>query len=65
MNALTVAAIYFGSFIAIGAGACWAVRRWVSRHDLDLSGVQADLGPRRGTREMFLLGVWRKEGPDT
>jgi len=65
MSALTAAGIYFGSFIAVGAAAYWAVRRWVSRRDLDLSGVQADLGPRRGTREMFLLGVWRKEGPDT
>jgi hypothetical protein len=64
MRALMTAIIYFGSFLAIGLIAKIAVSRWMSRRDLDLSEIQAQVEPRRGKRRVFLLGFWRDEGPD-
>ena len=28
----------------------------------DLADVQAQAGPKRGKRKVFLLGIWREEG---
>jgi hypothetical protein len=64
MRALITAVIYFGSFLAIGLIAKLVIGRWVSRRNLDLPEVQAQVGPRRGKRRVFLLGFWRDEGPD-
>jgi hypothetical protein len=64
MRAIIVAVIYFGSFLALGVIAKMAVSRWVDRRDLDLPEIQAQAGPRRGKRRVFLLGFWRDEGPD-
>jgi hypothetical protein len=36
----------------------------MNRRNLDLSEIQAQAGPRRGKRRVFLLGFWRDEGPD-
>ena len=64
MSALTTAAIYFGSFLAIGVVASRAVRRWLNLHDIDLPEIRTQLGPNRRKSSRFLLGVWRKEDPD-
>jgi hypothetical protein len=64
MRALVTAVIYFGSFLAIGLIAKLVVGQWMRRRNLDLSEVQAQAGPRRGKRRVFLLGFWRDEGPD-
>jgi hypothetical protein len=64
MRALVTAVIYFGSFLAIGLIAKLMISRWMNRRSLDLSEIQAQAGPRRGKRRVFLLGFWRDEGPD-
>jgi hypothetical protein len=64
MRALLTAVIYFGSFLAIGLIAKLVVGQWMRRRNLYLSEVQAQAGPRRGKRRVFLLGFWRDEGPD-
>jgi hypothetical protein len=64
MRALVTAVIYFGSPLAIGLIAKLLVGRWMVRNDLDLPEIQAQAGPRRGKRRVFLLGFWRDEGPD-
>jgi hypothetical protein len=61
MRAFEVASVYFGSFLAIGLSARFAMRRWMDRGGLDLRHVQAQLEPRRGKRRLFLLGAWRDE----
>lgn len=61
MKALWTALIYFGSFIALGVAAKIALGHWMSRHDVDLADIQAQAGPRRGKRRLFLLGAWRTE----
>jgi hypothetical protein len=62
MTALTNAAIYFGSFIAIGAVALWLAKRRLSHGDLDLGPTQEQLEPGGRKHRMFLLGAWRDEG---
>jgi len=64
MRALVTALIYFGSFLIIGIIAKVVISRWMARHDVELSEVQAQAGPKRGKRRVFLLGFWREEGPD-
>jgi hypothetical protein len=64
VGALTIAAIYFGSFLAIGVIARLAVRRWLKLRDIDLSEIRRQLGPNRRKSSRFLLGIWRKEDPD-
>jgi hypothetical protein len=64
MRAFMTAVIYFGSFLGIGVIAKMLVSRFMRRRDLDLAEVQAQAGPRRGKRQVFLLGFWRNEGPD-
>jgi hypothetical protein len=61
MWALVVATIYFGSFLLIGMTAKLLVDRWMGRRGVDLSDIQADAGPNRRERQVFLLGVWRTE----
>ena len=64
MRAFVTAVVYFGSFLAIGLTAKLVIGRWMNRRNLDLSEIQAQVGPRRGKRRIFLLGFWRDEGPD-
>ena len=60
MWALTVAVIYFGTFIALGYVAKHALGRLMA--GTELSEVQAQAGPNRRPRRLFLLGAWRTEG---
>ena len=64
MRALVTAVVYFDSFLAIGLIAKLMIGRWMNRRNLDLTEIQAQAGPRRGKRRVFLLGFWRDEGPD-
>ena len=64
VDALTTAAIYFGSFLAVGLIARLVVRRWLNLRDIDLSEIRTQLGPNRRKSSRFLLGIWRKEDPD-
>jgi hypothetical protein len=61
MTALTTAIIYFGTFLAIGVTAKLLVGRWMKRNGVDLADVQAQAGPNRRKRKLFLLGAWRWE----
>ena len=61
MWALVIGAIYFGSFIALGWTAKVLVRYLMNQYGADLADVQGQAGERRQTREVFLLGAWRKE----
>jgi hypothetical protein len=61
MRALVVGAIYFGVFIAIGWTAKVLLRYVMNQYGADLADVQDQAGERRQTREVFLLGAWRKE----
>jgi hypothetical protein len=62
MWALVVAVIYFGSFLAIGIVARIALAKLMSRTGADLTDIQAQAGPNRRKRSVFLLGAWREEG---
>ena len=62
MWALTVAVIYFGTFIALGYIAKLALGRLMERTGADLAEVQAQAGSNRRPRRLFLLGAWRTEG---
>ena len=64
MSALATAAIYFGSFVAVGLIASLGVRRWLNLRDIYLSEIRTQLGPNRRKSSRFLLGIWRKEDPD-
>jgi hypothetical protein len=64
MDALGVAIIYFGSFLAIGLVAKLVITKWMNRRDLDLSSIRSQMGPNRRKRRAFLLGFWRDEDPD-
>ena len=59
--ALVVAVIYFGSFLAIGFIAKAVLAKLMEQTSADLSDVQAQAGPNRRKRKVFLLGVWRDE----
>jgi hypothetical protein len=61
MWAFTVALIYFGSFLAVGLLARIALRRLMESKGAELTDVQAQAGPNRRKRSVFLLGAWRKE----
>jgi len=64
MSALATAAIYFGSFVAIGLVARHAAKRWLNLRDIDLPEIRTQLGPARRKSSRFLLGIWRREHPD-
>jgi hypothetical protein len=64
VSALTTAAIYFGSFVAVGVIVKLLVSRWLNLRDIDLSEIRTQLGPNRRKSCRFLLGLWRKEDPD-
>jgi hypothetical protein len=61
MSALAVALIYFGAFLTIGWVAKRLIDRWMGQHGVELEEVQAQAGPNRRQRRMFLLGAWRWE----
>jgi hypothetical protein len=57
MRALEVFVIYVAPFLIIGI----AVKLLMKRRGVDLSDVQAQAGPKRRARKLFLLGAWRHE----
>jgi hypothetical protein len=61
MNALGVAILYFGAFLAIGWEAKRLLDRTMRQHGAGLDEVHEQAGTNRRPREMFLLGAWRKE----
>jgi hypothetical protein len=60
--ALTVAVIYFGSFIVLAFIAKKVCAWLMRRHGVDLRDIQEQAGQNRSARHVFLLGIWRKEG---
>jgi hypothetical protein len=62
MKALWTAITYFGAFLVIGLIAKLGLGRWMDRRGAELSDVQAQAGPNRRKRKVFLLGAWRDEG---
>ena len=59
MRALLTVAIYFGSFLAIGAIVKLAADRLT--RDTGLSDIQSQAGTNRRKHKAFLLGAWRSE----
>lgn len=57
MGALGTLAVYVTPFLIIGI----AVKLLMKRRGVDLSDVQAQAGPNRKARKVFLLGAWRRE----
>ncbi len=57
MRALETLVIYLAPFLIIAT----AVKLLMKRRGVDLSDVQAQAGPNRRTRKLFLLGGWRSE----
>jgi hypothetical protein len=63
MRALTTAIVYLGTFLAIGVVAKAVAGLQMSRRGVDLADVHEQAGSNR-RRRVFLLGLWRNEGPD-
>jgi hypothetical protein len=57
MRALEVFVIYVAPSLIIGI----AAKLLMKRRGVDLSDVQAQAGPNRRARKVFLLGTWRNE----
>ena len=57
MRALLTLVIYVMPFLIIGI----AAKLLMKRRGVDLSDVQAQEGPNRKARKVFLLGAWRDE----
>jgi hypothetical protein len=57
MRALEVFVIYVAPFLIIGI----ATKILMKRRGVDLSDIQAQAGPNRRARKVFLLGAWRNE----
>lgn len=57
MRALETLVIYVAPFLIIGI----AVKLLMKRKGVDLSDAQAQAGPNRRARKVFLLGGWRSE----
>ena len=59
MRALLIAALYFGSFLAIGLIVKLAAGRL--GRDTNLTDIQSQSGSNRRKHKAFLLGAWRNE----
>jgi hypothetical protein len=57
MRALETLLVYVAPFLIFGI----AARLLMKRSGVDLSDVQAQAGPKRKARRVFLLGAWRRE----
>jgi hypothetical protein len=57
MRALETLVIYVAPFLIVGIGA----KLLMKRRGVDLPDVQAQAGPNRKARKVFLLGAWRNE----
>ena len=60
MHALVTAAIYFGTFLALGYGAKRLLDRYMSRNGVDIRDLQRQ-NKGSGPQQRFLLGVWYKD----
>ena len=60
MRALSIAAIYFGTFLAIGWLAKHLLAAWMDRRGVDMDEIHRQAGSR-GERTVFLLGAWRQD----
>ena len=58
MDALAVAIIYFGTFLAIGSVARRLLDRWMDIGGVHLTEVQDQMGENRRKQPGFLLGAW-------
>jgi hypothetical protein len=58
MRALEVLVIYVAPFLIVG----FVAKLLMKRHNVDLPDIQAQAGPNRKPRKVFLLGGWRREG---
>ena len=59
MRAFLIAALYFGSFLAVGL-----IGKLAADHfgrGTDLTDMQSQAGPNRRKHKAFLLGAWRNE----
>jgi hypothetical protein len=61
MWAIFVATIYLGTFITIGILARIILDKVMQKSGVELADVQAQAGPNRRERSVFLLGAWRTE----
>jgi hypothetical protein len=57
MRALMTAAIYFGTFIALGLFIRFLIHKRMG--DVDLKNVRDQAG--HSPRKRFLLGIWRRD----
>jgi hypothetical protein len=57
MRALETFVLYVAPFLIVGI----AAKLLMKRRGIDLSDVQAQAGPNRRPRKVFLLGAWRRE----
>jgi hypothetical protein len=57
MRALETFVIYVAPFLILGI----AAKLLMKRRGVDLFDVQAQAGPKRKARKVFLLGAWRNE----
>ena len=62
LEAILVAALYFGTFLVIGYGGRRLLGYWMARKGVHLSEVQDQLGENRRKQTGFLLGVWYRRG---
>ena len=58
MRALETFAIYVTPFLVLGGVAKFLM---MNRRAVDLVDMQAQAGPKRRPRRLFLLGSWRSE----
>jgi len=61
MWAIFVATIYLRTFITIGILARIILDKVMQKSGVELADVQAQAGPNRRERSVFLLGAWRTE----
>ena len=58
LEAIFVAALYFGTFLVIGYGGRRLIDWWMRHKGVHLTDVQDQLGENRRKRFGFLLGVF-------
>ncbi|MGE0422236.1 MAG: hypothetical protein AB7O88_08230 [Reyranellaceae bacterium] len=62
LQAILVAALYFGTLLVIGYGGRRLIDHWMGKRGVHLSEAQDQLGENRRKQTGFLLGVWFRRG---
>ena len=62
LQAIFVATIYFGSFVAIGYVGRRLIDWWMGHKGVHLNEVQDQAGENRRKLTGFLLGIWYRRG---